>query len=375
MPKLILLIAAVYNCCTVFSAAAQRPGKPFSFKINGHIRNYQGNTVYIHHRWDEKDYTDSATVEQGNFSFQLKSIDPNMYWFTLGREVTAQPNVIFFADKATVNAYLVGDSLASSAIEGGQTQKDYLDYRALGNEMTRQQQKLQSDYTLANQKGDMAAVNKVQLDYQELGAKHIADLKSFVKSHPRSAVSGYIIFKDFNNPSIPIENAEECLTYIDKSIENTKFIKLARKKISDLKGTQIGAKATDFTQTAPDGKRISLSDFKGKYLLVDFWASWCRPCRMENPNVVAAYNRFKDKGFAILGVSLDSNKEQWIAAIRNDNLTWAQVSDLKGGSNDAAILYGIMSIPQNVLIDREGKIIAKNLRGPALEAKLAELMK
>lgn len=349
--------------------------KPFSFKIEGTIRNHTGAYIYVHHRWEEKDYTDSAKIDEGRFVFKLSSIDPNMYWFTTARQVTHQPNTLFFVDKGTLKASLNADSMATSTVIGGQTQRDYIEYRNKGTIFALKQQQLQGEYTLANQKGDMAAVNQVQLNYQELGAKYIDDLKAFIKSHPRSAVSGYIIFKEFSTPNIPVEYAEECLAYLDKSIEGTKFAKLARKKINDVKGTLLGAQATDFSQSTPDGKKISLSDFKGRYVLVDFWASWCRPCRLENPNVVAAFNRFKDKGFTVLGVSLDSNKDQWVAAIQADGLTWPQVCDLKGGANDAAMLYGIQTIPQNVLIDKTGKIIAKNLRGAALEEKLAEVIR
>jgi len=134
-----------------------------------------------------------------------------------------------------------------------------------------------------------------------------------------------------------------------------------------------GGAAPDFTLPSPEGKDISLSDFRGKVLLIDFWASWCGPCRRENPNVVKVYEEYKDQGFEILGVSLDRKKERWLKAIEQDGLSWPQVSDLKGWQNAAAQLYGVRSIPHTVLLDREGKIIARNLRGPALEAKLKEV--
>lgn len=135
-----------------------------------------------------------------------------------------------------------------------------------------------------------------------------------------------------------------------------------------------GVEAPDFTMNQPDGTPLTLSEMRGKVLLVDFWASWCGPCRRENPNVVAAYNKYHDKGFDVLGVSLDKTQDRWLQAIEKDGLIWHHVSDLKGWQNSAAKLYGVTSIPATVLLDQEGKIIARNLRGPALEAKLAEIL-
>lgn len=137
----------------------------------------------------------------------------------------------------------------------------------------------------------------------------------------------------------------------------------------------VGSMAPDFSMADPSGKQIALSSFKGKYVLIDFWASWCGPCRGENPNVVANYNKFKNKNFTILGVSLDEDKNKWLAAIQKDNLTWAHVSDLKGWGSASVPLYGFDGIPYNVLIDPQGKIIATELRGEDLGKKLGEVLR
>ena len=160
-----------------------------------------------------------------------------------------------------------------------------------------------------------------------------------------------------------------------KGLKNTKAGKEYGEVLSKLKATGVGAIAPDFTQNDTLGNPLKLSSLRGNYVLVDFWASWCGPCRAENPNIVKAYAKYRQKGFEILGVSLDAekDKDKWLKAIQKDGLTWPQVSELKGWGAEVAQVYVIKAIPQNFLLDPSGKIIAKNLRGEALEKKLAEL--
>jgi len=150
-------------------------------------------------------------------------------------------------------------------------------------------------------------------------------------------------------------------------------VKTIKNQMAAAQSFIIGAEAPDFSQKTPDGEDLKLSDLRGKIVLVDFWASWCGPCRKENPNVVRMYEKYKDKGFEILGVSLDKQKGRWLQAIEQDKLTWQQVSDLKGWQNEVAAIYSVRSIPSTVLVDAEGKIMARNLRGAALEEKLEKI--
>jgi peroxiredoxin len=162
---------------------------------------------------------------------------------------------------------------------------------------------------------------------------------------------------------------------LDTSLAGTEYVNQIESMIARMEKVQVGSIAPDFTLPDVDGNPVSLSSFRGKYVLVDFWAAWCPDCRKENPNIVAAWEKYKDKNFAVLGVSLDRKRDQWLAAIEKDGLKWTQVSDLKYWSSDAAVLYCIRWIPMSFLIDPEGKIVAIGLEGEELHNKLEELLK
>lgn len=349
--------------------------KPFAFTVEGSVKNYTNRYIYLNHKWGEDFHTDSAKVEGGKFKFSSKSQEPNMYWLTFTPNPNTQPNIVFYVDAGKTIVEMNMDSLQNLKVKGGQSQKDYEDYRIMMTVFSMQQQELVSQYNVARSNNDMATMQAKQAEFEQL-TKGVKDgLKKFIKDHPKSPVSGYIIYAEFANPNFTMQEVEEAIALMDKAAMQTKFGKLAQERLDNLRGTSIGYKATNFTQNTADGKPIKLSDYKGRVVLVDFWASWCGPCRAENPNVVAAYQKYKDKGFTVLGVSFDQSKEKWLDAVQKDQLTWDHVSDLKGWGNEVGKIYNITSIPQNLLIDRDGKILDKNLRGPALEQKLSEIFK
>ncbi|MCX8080105.1 MAG: AhpC/TSA family protein [Bacteroidia bacterium] len=349
--------------------------KKFTIEGTAHPA-FNGKYLYIHHKWNNQDKTDSVKVVKGKFIYKGQTPEPNMYWFTPERVVSYPVNCIFFVDEGTLTARIKNlDSFPLSEINGGKTQKEYQEYLMLVNLFVRKQQNLQQEYTRYVQEGNYKEANEINIKLNNLNTEYINALKDFVKARPKSAVSGYLIYKEFSNPAVPLEIVEEFNNLLDEQFKKTKFGQLASERIRIAQGTRVGGVATDFTLPDPNGKQISLSSFRGKYVLVDFWASWCGPCRMENPYVVDAYNQFKDKNFTILGVSLDNNRERWLDAIQKDGLTWTHVSDLKGWASDVARLYGINAIPQNFLIGPDGVIIAKNLRGHQLSEKLHEVIK
>ncbi|HLX67590.1 MAG TPA: TlpA disulfide reductase family protein, partial [Puia sp.] len=200
-----------------------------------------------------------------------------------------------------------------------------------------------------------------------------AFVKQYAADHPASYVAVEEILEYFSyNPDA--DTLQHIYNGLAPEIQSSYMGKELKQILDAVLLTGIGRVAPEFTQADTKGKPVALSSFKGQYVLIDFWASWCGPCRVENPNVLKAYRNFRSKGFTILGVSLDEKKDKWLAAIRQDDLPWTQVSDLKGWRNEVAVQYGVEGIPMNFLLDKEGKIVAKGLIGPNLEKQLEEFL-
>lgn len=213
--------------------------------------------------------------------------------------------------------------------------------------------------------------------FQENGGKVFTkgfNIDSLITKYPDSPAAAFYLYRYFTY-QLPLDELKATRAKISPKLANNPYVKDLDGIIKQLENVQIGKTAPEFSLPDTAGVAVSLSDFQGKYVLLDFWASWCPPCRKENPNLVKAYNDYKDKNFTILGVSLDSDKDKWMKAIADDNLTWTHVSDLKFWDSEIPALYGVRGIPANVLLDPNGVIIAKNITGEELHSTLQKVVK
>ena len=309
---------------------------------------------------------DSVKAVDGKFTFTGTIDTPEMYYLDFKENKTFHR---FFVEPGTIT--ITGD-LQTPEFEGADAQVVFDRFNEEMRQFDQRGTDLTQRYREAQEANDQETLGRVEEDFRELEKEQTAYIINFAARNPASVASPYIIVS--NAYVFNLEELEQALDSFDASISGSKYVQQLSDQVDKLRKVAIGQPAPVFTQKNEDGEPVSLSDFRGQYLLIDFWASWCQPCRAENPNLVEAYNKYKDQGFEILGVSLDRKKDSWLKAIENDNLTWPQVSDLQYWNNEASDLYGVSSIPANFLLDPEGVIIAKNLRGEKLDEKLEEIL-
>jgi peroxiredoxin len=346
-----------------------------TYTLTGRIGGLDEGQAYIRHRQAQELKIDTAYIHDGIFIFKGRADTPE--FCNLGFLINGQMDfrLGFFLENGKLSLAGRIDSLddASIRITGSPTEDEFravsrrlIEFRAGFEDLDKQ-------YKLATNSNNEKLKDSVEKAVKALNILQKTMIKEFARQHPSSFVAAFEIRSEFGFDPDDARELDSLYTRLAPDVRGSYYGREVKEILEKARLTDIGQPAPDFTLEDPKGKPVALSSFRGKYLLVDFWASWCGPCRRENPAVVKAYKHWHPKGFNILGVSLDDNRAKWLEAVEKDSLTWTQVSDLKGWQNAAARLYGIRGIPINFLVDGQGKIVAKNLRGDALGQKLASL--
>ena len=340
-----------------------------SFTINASIDSLTYSTAYLAQYKDGGFVkSDSAVIEGGTFSFAGSVESPNAQYILFD---DSKDRIVVFIENSEIEITGVDLQKENVKITGSalnaQLEQFIVEVKTYEVEL----KAIVDEYYAAESAGDEALLKIADQKYTVQDSVRKAFVEGYIYDNLNSVIAPYLSLRYMMEKDVV--ELEKLNNSFAVEIKNSEYVKLIEERIALAKGTEVGQAAPLFSMNDKDGNSIALESFKGSYVLIDFWASWCAPCRAENPNVVAAYAKYHDKGFDVLGVSFDEKKDKWLKAVESDNLTWPHVSDLKGWGNAAGQLYGVRGIPHSVLVDKDGVIIAKDLRGEDLHEKLAEI--
>ncbi|MCR9173283.1 MAG: AhpC/TSA family protein [bacterium] len=341
--------------------------------VSGNIFNADADSIYLYPITGEKSSPIKGTKFKKNGDFEIKTKVPSADYYSL-RFGSSKVDLILRED-SEIKVYGDGAKIDQFCNIVGS------DESAKMNEFTREKDAWVTYVDSVNQviSADPSQQNSLRGEFQQKQQQYQTIVRAFIQANQNSAAL-YAI-QSIIDPNVDFEGYENITKQLMAGFSESPTVQAEYSKMEKLKKEMLakdplapGKMAPDFTEAMPDGEMLSLSDLRGNVVLLDFWASWCGPCRRENPNVVALYEKYKDKGFTVMSVSLDKDKDKWLKAIENDNLSWPNhVSDLQFWQSKAAKLYGVSGIPFTVLIDKEGKIIRTKLRGPQLEEELSRI--
>ena len=357
----------------VIAFSCKEPAKE-GYQITGNIQGSLPDTTTVYLRKSDADLqpaeSDSTLLVQGGFNFSGPIEEPQLYYIFIEGVRGGIPLIL---EEGNVQISAHKDSLNAAVVGGTPQNEAYSEFLEGSRVLASRRNSINAEMRSAMMAQDSANMNSLRDEFFELQEEGVAYEKTFVASHPDAVISSLVINRMLQLQTVPIGEIRELYNGLSPDIQKTRVGQGIAQKLESAGRTAIGSRAPDFSAPTPEGGSLSLNEVLGKVTLVDFWAAWCRPCRAENPNVVRVYEKYKDKGLSILGVSLDRNADAWKKAIEADGLTWHHVSNVRY-FDEIAELYNVNAIPASFILDENGVIIAKNLRGEALEAKISELL-
>lgn len=353
--------------------------KEGEFIIDGQVKGVDNGKLIVLHKQDDSlgmIPVDTTRIKDGKFTFKGKTKEPLMHQIQI--EGVNIETFYVITETGEIEITIDKDSVQKTKVSGTYNNDEMQSFTDKRNEFQSKikefEYKNQSKLAVAQNTNDEKTIKQLQADYAVL-QKNMKDfVMKYIEEHPKSYISSLLIYSMFGDFEPDVAKIQKYYDGLDQSLKDHSEGKKILKKLKDAKKVDVGKRAPDFSAKSPEGKIISLKESLGKVTIIDFWASWCKPCRMENPNVVALYNEFHSKGLNIVGVSLDKDLDKWKQAIAKDGITWTQVSNLKEWSEPIALLYNVNSIPKTFVVNKYGIVVAKDLTGKELKDKVTELL-